>query len=415
MLNRLWERLIKSKSLMLASSSVASGILSGFSFIFLAYSLSEADFGKISYCNAVLALASPLSSLGVRGGLAAILPRENAIGRYLAGSLVIQFSGSLIASLAVALLAFSQEDGILKALLLIYIVPLWLDSAEIFSSALVATGRINIVAASTFVASLCASLLRFIFAMLGLPVIVFSLPALIQRIVLYAVQLREFCLPSKSVLVKYFRDDCWLKVLKYSAPVLITSFSVSVYTYIDQLMLPKYVGFSGLGSYALAVTILSFCLMIPVSVARAWEPALHRAHAMQDFDNLSKLERMYLKRILIASFCMMAGVSIFIELASGIIEKTQYHDSGYMIFQMLIQIALVGLGGCYYSALSRINNWKWLYAANCALAASFNILLNTMLIPNLGVSGAILATNLALIILCIACGLSQNHFQRANV
>lgn len=196
-----------------------------------------------------------------------------------------------------------------------------------------------------------------------------------------------------SAIIKPFNRELMQRMLAFSLPLVAGGIAYWGLTTMDRFFLRSYSGFEELGVYALAVALAGAVSVLSVIFSNLWHPTLYKwvKNGIDKAKVLNVIECMLLAVCLIWS---LAGIFSFVLVY---FLPPEYSAIEYLIvaciamplFIMLSETTGVGIGITRRSSFSML-------ASICAFVV--NAILNYILIPDLGASGAAIATLLAFFI-----------------
>ena len=166
---------------------------------------------------------------------------------------------------------------------------------------------------------------------------------------------------------------------------------------IDSLMVGHFMSETDVGYYAVAIIFVEGLRLIPDSVHRITTPTIANYYGKQEYENIHELMKNSMLKVLaitiLISFTLISLGQFLIELLFKEEFLSAYYPLlillvGYSFYAPVLSIsgALAGIGKvALMSKLSFI----------CAL---MNTILNILLIPKYGITGAAIATSISLII-----------------
>jgi O-antigen/teichoic acid export membrane protein len=163
---------------------------------------------------------------------------------------------------------------------------------------------------------------------------------------------------------------------------------------VDQIMIGKMLGSSELGVYSVAVTIAEIIYFIPMSISGAAYPKIAKAKKEgKDYESLI---------VKIGSFnviiCLLFAIActLLAPILIQAIYGAAYRRAGEII-QIYSWSGIFVSVGVSHSCYIIFNNLQK-YALFCTVgSAIINVILNIILIPVLGIKGAVIATIVAYI------------------
>ena len=216
-------------------------------------------------------------------------------------------------------------------------------------------------------------------------VIVCSSESFLQ-LILYYVALRA----EKCYIPRAFSKDKLYSIFKVCAPLFLSSFTVSIYMRIDQLMVGSALGDSALGKYSVAVKLSEIWYIIPATIYTAFLPVLSN-------DMYSDRKKFWKK---LQNFADVLGIVSYFAVVLLIVLGTRiiliaygedYYEAGSIIKIYVLGGIAVGIGYTL-SAYVNINEYSMFSLIDTLIGCVLNVLLNFLLIPRLGIFGAAIAT-----------------------
>lgn len=187
------------------------------------------------------------------------------------------------------------------------------------------------------------------------------------------------------------------RMLSFSLPLVAGGIAYWGLTMMDRFFLRSLSGFDELGVYALAVTLASVVSVMSSIFSGLWHPTLYR-WAKNGVDS-NRVQRVIENMVLVVAFIWsLAGLLSFI---APLFLPKQYYAIEYLIvacvvmplFYLLSETTGVGIG------LTRNSKYSMLASL---IAFIVNAVLNYLLIPSYGASGAALASVIAFFVFFIA-------------
>lgn len=181
------------------------------------------------------------------------------------------------------------------------------------------------------------------------------------------------------------------RMLKQSWHFIISGLMVTIYTQIDKIMLGKMLDFNSVGLYSIAILISGLWLFFPVSIIDSARPLILEAREKGSYDlYIKRLKQLY--AVVIYS---SLAYGIFVTIFSNPIILLLYGKEYYGAKPALI----ISVWYCAFSLSGSVNNIYLLSEGKSKFVqlisifgALINILLNYLMIPKWGISGAAFAT-----------------------
>jgi O-antigen/teichoic acid export membrane protein len=195
------------------------------------------------------------------------------------------------------------------------------------------------------------------------------------------------------------------RLVLLSAPLAVSSASVTVYSQMDKLMLGYFSGVEEVGQYTVARNITEVSLFPIFALAMMLRPALASRFSSEELAQCGLIIRKSIlfslvPAVLCAAVLIVFGVPLTIWVFS---ESFRY--SGELLVFFIWVIVMRSIGSVILPALVAADRTRF-YAYLTTLSAVVNFFLNLILIPRFQSRGAILATIISYSIL-LTLGLAQ--------
>lgn len=244
-------------------------------------------------------------------------------------------------------------------------------------------------AMATFIAYVITALFKVILVCTKKSVVWFAFSNIIQStiiaIVLYIIYKKQKC-PKFSFSMKRGKV-----LLKESYHFIISGLMVAIYAQTDKIMIGSMIDdMSAVGLYSVSVTIMQLWAFLPTAIINSFKPALLEIRNNSYERYMVKLKQLY-SIIIWLSLAYTAFVFLFGKYIVLILYNKDYLDC-------LTSLRLV-IFGVLFSFIGVIREF-WLvcegkqkYAKYFALFGALgNVILNLLLIPRYGITGAAIAT-----------------------
>lgn len=162
-------------------------------------------------------------------------------------------------------------------------------------------------------------------------------------------------------------------------------------TQIDSILIGYYLNPSDVGIYAVAVLLAQTLTLIPTAVQQVTAPITANLYGKGDVQGVWRLFHSTLKKSLTISAITAIVVAVTAPYIIDIIFTEAYALSYTPLLVLLVGYAIGASYGAVGATLSSIGKVKVAFRIS-AICATFNILLNMLLIPAIGIIGAAIAT-----------------------
>lgn len=365
----------------------------------IARSLGPAGFGIYSFALAAVALFAFLA----QAGLDALLIRElvrmpQRASNYLSEGLALRFGGAMcagIASLAAVLLEAPTEMRAATPLVAILALAGILQSGWVAEAWLQANRRFADSTQAKITAYFIGAALRLASLLLPSPLIPLAIVSVIETFIaatlLWRASQRQLALGLCSLSTPDRRHIFLLARL--ASPMLLSAFTIAIYSRIDVFMLGRMLGSDAVGLYSAGTMLSEGLYLIPTAVMAAVAPRLADLY-LHDRSAFDAGVYRFLRMLSISGALVAAGTTLLAPVAISQLFGMQYAPAA-----QVLQIHVWSTWAVFLSCASDpwyINHdMRRFYLAKTSVAAILNIALNFALIPRHGVNGAAWATTIS--------------------
>lgn len=375
----------------LMGGKIVNMILSFFVSLATARYLGPSNFGSINYVAAYVSFFSSIASLG----LSVIVIKEVSSGeeddnKVIWTGILMRFLTAVVSTVAVvAFFAIAKRNDPL-------LVPIAaLESIAILASAFDTfmywfQGKLlgKFVSIAGVIAYLAMSLYRLYLLANGADILWFafatSVDTLVLALVLFIFYVKEngFCPVISLPLGK--------KLLKQSYHYLISGLIAILYSKIDQIMLGDMLDKASVGLYSAALTIASLWGMIPSAFIQSVSPILYKNAQTDRGMFLKRLKQSY-AGIWFLNVCWSLAISLFSYWVVLLLYGAEYMGARKALIIVVWYSGISSLGSLTQVYLATENKNKYInYFALAGLVT--DVVLNALLIPHFGITGAAVAT-----------------------
>jgi len=360
--------------------------------VLVARYLEPEDFGILNYALAYAALFMLFVQLGLDQIVIREIVKKPKLTNYLMGTAFgLKLIGSIVAILSVFIsLYFIETDTITKSVIFIISAGFILQSIDVidyFYQSKVLSKYVVIARDSAFVLS---SLLKVYFIVYKYSVIYFALSSTMDLALSGFFLILIYKKNGYDLSQWKFSKTIAIRLLKFSWSLALSGFLITIYMKIDQVMIGNMLDAEQVGIYSIAVKLSEFWLFIPTIVISTFMPYFIKLREANSELYYFRLKQLY-------SFMFWMGIFV------GLVTLLFGHD-----------IILLLFGEDYSDAYSALvfNIWSgvaisqglargiWLIGEDLQkyrlytniIGVTLNIILNIILIPKYGISGAAIAT-----------------------
>lgn len=377
----------------LISDKIITMIIGVFVTAVIARYFGPETFGQFNYALAFVSLFTAISTLGLDTlTVKSILDKKFEEGTILFTSLLMRVIGGTILTLFAALIIrfIEPENPNLHLLVLIMSFTMIIKSLEVIEYWIQAYQRAkisSIIRVSTYVFISSTKLLVVVFN--GTVVhytLIYTLDALIIGI---ALTLSYFHFRKDDSTWK-FKFSYAKDILSKSWYLILSGLMVTLYMRIDQVMLGSMATTTDVGVYSAAVRIGEMWYFVPIAIITSFNPVL--------MNNKNHSEKVYIKSVqLLYTIILWLGISfsililVFSKLIVGILYGNDYLEAANILSISIWAgtFATLGSATAIWLIIEGLQKYTLIYFS---IGAAVNIILNYLLIPILGGTGAAIAT-----------------------
>lgn len=362
--------------------------------IFVIRYFAPAEYGIFAYAASYVTLFSSLTSMGlqsivVREVVKDSIPTETILG----SAFVIMICGAVAALiLAVSGALLTHEKSTATWIILIMCLTNIIGSLAVINYYFQAKIKARYIAYIMLVQDVIDICIRIGMIHFKAKLLSFALLGLIESILAYAAIYLLFRSSSK---LKSWKVD--IKTIKFllhqSIPLAISGIMINLYMRLDQVMIEYYCGMQAVAEYSIGVKMVEIFYMIPMIITPNVLPIAvkHFQQSEEKFDTfMIKLLRFYIVTSLIIIVAIWFSAESLIIHLYGVkyiasIKILQYTS-------IVILLSCIGVTGSLWMNVKEIQKYS-IHRTLTGLVVC--VLANYILIPWLGIIGAVYATLLA--------------------
>lgn len=357
--------------------------------------LGPSNYGLINYANAYTAFFAAICTLGINNVLVKeFLDHPGEEGKVIGTTLGLRAASSVLSSIIIIAISsfLDADEPTTKLVVALAGIGMVFNIVETFNYWFQSRLESKVTAGATLCAYLISSAYKIFLLVTGKSVAYFALVSSLDHLCLGIILFIEYRKRSGGKL--QFSMQYGKKLLGKSRHFILSGLMISIYGQTDKLMLKQMIGETETGYYATAVTLCGMWCFILSAIIDSLYPSIMEAAKADD-------ERAFRKRnvqLYAIVFYMSVTVSLFFTVFARPVISILYGAS-YLPAAAPLRIIT------WYTAFSYLgvarNAWvvakdrqKNLFAIYAASAVA-NVILNYLLIPALGASGAAIASLVA--------------------
>lgn len=234
-----------------------------------------------------------------------------------------------------------------------------------------------------------SSALKIYFVLSESELVYFVILSVIDQLTLAIALIYAYYKQSSSQFYKYFDWALAKQLFSYSWPLLFSLFAVSLYMRVGQLMIKELLGVREVGLYAAAIRICEVWYYVPAILASSLFPAIIKAKESGTERYYLRLQQFY-SLMIWGAIIIAIPVTVFSHEIISILYGQHYKGAENVLVIYVWGGVFVFLGIAFSRFLVAENmNHKQLQRTLAGLTVL--IILNLILIPKMGISGAALS------------------------
>lgn len=370
---------------------IARMILSFFIGILTARYLGPDNLGELNYTASFVSFFTSVATLGMNSViLKRIINEPEKEGEILGSSLVYRLIASVLSTISILVLVsiLNQDDPLKIVLVLLQSVQLFCNAANIFDVWFVKRLESKYSSIAKLLSYIAFSLYRIYLLVTGKSVVWFAFATSFDLFIALIIMILMYKKQGGSSLK--FNIVTGYGILKDSYHFIISGIMVSIYSQMDRIMLGKMVSTSSVGLYSVAASLCSMWIFIPNAIITSAEPVILKLRENDYKKYIKRLEQLYSVIILI---CILASVAVWVlgDFAINLLYGEAYRGS-VSVLNILIWSELFSMIGTARGIWIMAENKNKYVKYYLLIGSIVNVILNAILIPVFGITGAAVAT-----------------------
>lgn len=336
--------------------------------------------GRYTYGYSIVMMTIFFASLGLDMGLLYFIPREG--NKYIASSFVLNFISS---SVIMSVLFIFNKDTIVRAML-----PLiWFLSAENLFFAIYRAKQnikeffwVNIL--SSFVLKIILTTILFYFFGIN------YLNIIIATYISVGLSLMFYFIKQRSMFGEFIISK---EVIKYSLPLIVGSMMSVIISNIDMIMIGNMLNKEEVAVYSVAAKIATFPAILLTVLNTVFPPIVAKLYHDGELEKLRSMYKLSARILASISSVIILTMIIFRKGILGYYGPEFIKGEYVIIYRGIGQLINASVGSVWYivcmTGRPKVN------MIGKILAALINTVFNLLLIPILGITGAALASMIA--------------------
>lgn len=356
--------------------------------------LGPSNYGLINYGAAYTAFASSICSLGINSILVKeFIEKRDTEGTVIGSALFLKMVASTFSILTILSVSYvvDKEDSLARYIVFLCSLGLIFQIFDTFNYWFQSRLQSKVSALVSFFAYAATTIYKIVLLVLEKDVRYFAFASSIDYILLAILLLIYYYKYGGRKINLSF--GCAKRLLSKGHHFILPSLMVAVYGQTDKVMLKQFISDAEIGYYSTAMTVCTMWCFVLSAIIDSFYPTIMESYKAggKDFNYKNKL--LY-AIIFYASFSVSLILAIFAEPIILLLYGKQYLPAAMPMRIVTWYTAFSYLGvarNAWLVCKDRQKCLKYVYFS----AAFINVLLNILLIPQWGASGAALASLLS--------------------
>lgn len=355
--------------------------------------LGPSNYGTWNYVIAVTSMLSVFSTLGMESIIVKDLIEKKYDENEILGSAFLMrgLGGILVIILSVVwIILLDGADKILILYVLISSLSYLFFPFEVIDFYFQSLVKSKITVKSRFIALLISTLLKIWALSMKLSLVYFVGITTIEIFFSSLFMILFYTsYTKKTVFAWRFNKTFMINKIRQLLPLILSGMVIMIYMRIDQVMIKHYLDESAVGVYSAAVRVSEIWYFIPMSIVSSYFPVL--LGVKDDVLKLREKQNKLYSNLFLLSIAASVFLCFFSDFIISFLFGKAYHEASQILKINSWTGVFVSLGvasNSYLSARNMLN--VQFYRTLTGVFA--NVLLNIILIPKMGVSGAAYAT-----------------------
>lgn len=366
--------------------------------VYIARYLGPANYGLLSYVTSFVGLFAFLSSFGVDNIVGReIIKDHDKKDEILGTAFYIKIIGSILAIIAVFFVSLYITKDIFTLLLIwlfsLNFIPQAFNIIEIYFQSQVLSKK---VVTAQVIANTISTILKILVIILGEGIFWLMIIYVVETSIYSFILLFSFRKFGNHIRKWRFNMNMAKNLLKDSWPLMLAAIAISIYMKIDQVMIKNMIGNEQAGIYAVAVKLSEVWYFIPVLLCASLSPAIMNSFKVSKEFFENRMKKLYFLMFWL-SFVIASVTTVFAYPIVKILFGVPYLGA-VTTLQIYVWAGVSVSLGLAVGQYLLVNNFTKISFYKTLLGAIINVLLNIVLIPKMGISGAAIATSISYLI-----------------
>lgn len=353
--------------------------------------LGPSNYGLLNYGSSIISFFTTISRLGMDSVVVAEMVRNpEKENTYLGTALAMRLIASVLSFLGIWGIVLVLEPGntLLQTVTVLQGIAIIFQSTEVLNFWFSAHLEMKYVTITGIIALTLTSIWRITLLANSASVQWFALSASISALICGFCILMFFIKKNGMHLKVSFNDGKLIFLNSYH--FIINGLAVTLYTQIDRIMLGKFVSDEAVGFYSAASTIAVMWEFVPSAIVNSSNPLLIGLYE-RDQKKFKEKYQILLLGIAMLGIIVSIGFTIFGKIAVFILYGEEYYASVPVLAILIWSTAFSMIGNARAIWIISVGKNKYTKYYTM-IGAVINAVLNALVIPKYGITGAACTT-----------------------
>ncbi|MGP9596441.1 flippase [Psychrobacter sp. AOP29-E1-4] len=364
--------------------------------IWVARYLGPEQFGLLSYAQSFVFLFTAIATLGLDSIVVRELVKDQSQRNVLLGT---AFTLKLIGSFCILPLLWlgvqlTSNDSYTNLLIFIIASGTIFHSFNVIDFYYQSSVLSKYMALANTITLALSSIIKIVLILNKASLVVFAIVGVFDTIILSLGLIYFYGQKTHHSLKEWQFDRVVAKrLLADSWPLIISSVMISLYMKIDQVMIKEMLDNDAVGQYAAAVRISEAWYFLPMAICSSIFPAIINAKKVSETLYYQRLQRLYSAMVWLG-IAVALPMSFLSDWIVSLLYGSAYVETGQILMVHVWAGIFVGLGVAS-SIWINIEKLMLISTYRTTFGLVINIVFNYVLIKNIGILGAAIATLLS--------------------
>ena len=371
--------------------------------VYVARYLGPERFGLLSYASSFVGLFTALATLGLDGILVRELVKTPDRRDELLGTAFwLKAGGAILMWIGIAsAIPFTNNDTQTNILIIIIAFGVIFQAFNVIDFNYQAEVKSKFVVYAHLASLVISSVIKLVLVWIAAPLVWFACVFLLDAVVLAVGMTAMYLKNTGKVWYWKWRWQTAKQLLRDSWPLILSGMVISIYMKIDQVMIKEMLGAEQVGHYAAAVRLSEAWYFVPMAITSSVFPAIINAKKQSKELYYQRLQKLY---------DLMVWLAVAIALPTTFLAPWVIRVLFGEAFLPAAGVLSIHIWAGVFVFLG-VASGKWLLTENLqifstintSIGAIVNIVLNYILIKNMGIDGAAISTLISYFIAAYLC------------